>query len=437
MNTEPPPDTNSVALFLEDGGLSTTFLLILAAVLILFSIIFSASESAFLSVNKLRIRFLRKKKNKKAIRAGKLLDNKERLINTVLVGNNIVNIAISAILTSIALELFGNAGVFPATIIVTIILLIFGEILPKTIGSSYPERTAFFFSGIITFFTFIFRPIVFVFTKISRFFVRIVGIKTTEKSVSFTEDEIRNFIDVGEEEGVIESGEKKMLHSVFKFTDLAARDIMIPRTKIVGIKITATYRSILELSQRSRLSRFPVWNEGPDDIEGILYIKDVLFYSGSPENFSFKKILREPVFIPETKKMSAIQQLLREKRQSLAIVLDEYSGTAGLLTTEDIAKELFGTLTDEYVRPTDSSFEQINDNEAIISGTTRLSSLSDRIGFPLKSDNAETIAGYMSENLDRIPQNGDTVFAEDWQFVVIKADHKQVYKVNMKKVVQE
>lgn len=407
----------------------TTFLLLLAVVLILFSMFFSASESAFLSVNKLRIRFLRKNKVKKAVRAGKLLDKKDKLINTVLVGNNIVNIALSAIITAIALDLFGASGVLPATFIITIILLIFGEILPKTIASTYPEKAVFFFSPIVSFFMLLFRPIVFILTAISHGIIRLLHIKQTNKSISFTEDEIRNFIDVGEEEGVIESGEKKMLHRVFKFTDLAARDIMIPRTKIIGAKLNASYRDVLELSERSRLSRFPVWKDNNDDIIGILYIKDVLFYSDRVENFSVHSIMREPIFIPETKKMSAIQQVLRENKQSIAIVLDEYSGTAGLLTTEDIAKELFGTLSDEYVRPTFQLFKQINENEAIVSGATRLIDLSEKTGLSLKSDNCETIAGYLSEKLDRIPQVGDCYRIDGWSFTVTEADDKQVYYV--------
>ena len=262
---------------------SMTGLLILAVVLILLSMIFSASESAFLSINKLRLRLLRNKKDKRAIRAGKLLDKKEKLLNTILVGNNIVNIALSAIITSIALELFGSAGVGYATVIVTILLLIFGEITPKTIGTRHPEGVAFLLAPLIKFFGWIFTPVVFILTKVTRLIASVFGVKFSEKKVSFTEEEIKQFIQVGEEEGVLQAGEKTMMHRVFKFTDLSAKEIMVPRTKITAIPMDITYQKLIELSQKSHLSRFPVYNKDLDDIKGILYMKDV-FCNGLDES---------------------------------------------------------------------------------------------------------------------------------------------------------
>ena len=260
---------------MESDSSSITGLMILAVVLILLSMSFSASESAFLSINKLRLRLLRNKKNKKAIRAGKLLDKKEKLLNTILVGNNIVNISLSAIITSIALDLFGPAGVGLATAIVTVLLLVFGEITPKSIGTHHPEGIAFLFAPLLRFFTWIFSPIVFILTKVTRFIARLFGVKFSEKKVSFTEEEIKQFIQVGEEEGVLESGEKTMMQRVFKFTDLSAKEIMVPRTKITAIPMDITYRKLIELSQKSHLSRFPVYDKDLDDIKGILYLKDV------------------------------------------------------------------------------------------------------------------------------------------------------------------
>ena len=198
--SEPPSALVQQGLIAE--GLVGLLLLVVA--LIVLSMIFSSSESAFLSINKLRIRFLRSKKNKGAIRVGKLLDQREGLLNTILVGNNIVNIAITALLTSLALKLFGSSGVGVATVVSTVVLLIFGEITPKTIGSRHPEPVAFLFSGLITFCMKLFSPLVFIFSGISRGVAQLLGIKTAHKSVSFTEDEIKNFIDVGEEEGVLE-----------------------------------------------------------------------------------------------------------------------------------------------------------------------------------------------------------------------------------------
>ncbi len=410
-----------------------TGLLVAVAVLILLSMIFSASESAFLSINKLRIRFLRIKKDKRAVRAGKLLDRKEQLLNTVLVGNNIVNIAITALLTSLALQLFGQAGVGIATIGATILLLIFGEITPKTVGTRHPEPVAFLFTGIISFFMKLLSPLVFLFTCFSRGTARLFGIQLKDNSVSFTEDEIKNFIDVGEEEGVLESNEKNMMHRVFKFTDLAAKDIMIPRTKIIAVPVTADYDSITDLSQQSRLSRFPVYREDIDDIVGILYVKDMLFYNGNPEDFSVRDIMRPPLFVVGTKKMSSVQQMLRENKQSLAVVIDEYAGTDGLLTIEDIAEEIFGTISDEYYTGNDTARIQLVNGEADIDGAVRLDEISEKLGIPLQSDFYETIAGFLSEKLDKIPAVGDTYTENGIIFTVTSADNTHISTVHIRK----
>ena len=248
-------------------------LLLVAVVLIILSLIFSASESAFLSINKLRVRFLRNQKNKRAVRTWRLLNNKERLINTLLVGNNIVNIAISSILTVIAIDLFGNAGVGIATFVATLLLLIFGEITPKTVATRHPEPIAFFFSGFICVLEVVLNPVVFILTEFSRIVLKLFGIDTKKKNVSFTEEEIKTFIDVGGEEGILGTSEKTMMRRVFKFTDLEAKDIMIPRKKIISVPLTARYNDIIELSERCSLSRFPVYHKDIDDIVGILYVK--------------------------------------------------------------------------------------------------------------------------------------------------------------------
>jgi CBS domain containing-hemolysin-like protein len=408
-------------------------LLLAVVALIILSMIFSSSESAFLSINKLRIRFLRSKKNKGAIRVGRLLDQKEGLLNTILVGNNIVNIAITSLLTSLALKIFGSSGVGIATIVSTVLLLIFGEITPKTIGSRHPEPVAFLFSGIISFCMKLFSPLVLIFSGISRGVARFLGIKSSHKSVSFTEDEIKNFIDVGEEEGILEQNEKKMMHRVFRFTDLAAKDIMVPRTRIVAIDLTASYQSIIELAQRSRLSRFPVYRQNIDDIVGILYIKDMMFYQEEKEHFFVQDIMRPPLFIGGSKKMSSVQQMLRENRQSLAVVIDEYSGTDGILTTEDISREIFGTVGDEFYKARLPQTVQLAQGEALVDGAIRLSEVSEQYGCSFHSEFYETLAGYLSEKLDKVPEKGDFYQEQGLIFTVKEADATHIRTVHIKK----
>lgn len=408
-------------------------LIIAFLVLILLSMIFSCSESAFLSINKLRVRFLRTKKNKGAIKVSKLLERKELLLNTILVGNNIVNIAITSLLTSLALQFFGQAGVGLATIFATVLLLIFGEITPKTIGSRYSEPVAFLLSGIISFFMMIFSPLVYIFTLISRGTARLFRIKLEKNQVSFTEEEIKNFIDVGEEEGVLEKNEKNMMHRVFKFTDLAAKDVMTPRTKIVAIPSTVNYNEILELSMKTKLSRFPVYRKDIDDIIGILYVKDMLFYGVHPSDFSVKEIMRPPLFVVGTKKMSSVQQMMRENKQSLAVVIDEYSGTDGILSTEDIAAEIFGSISDEYSLSQRPLTIQISEKETEVDASIRLSELSEKMGILLQSEFYDTLAGFITEKLDKIPQVGDYILENGYKFTVIDGDETHIKRINIYK----
>lgn len=430
--SEPPP-----ALAADSAAVSGLAGLLLAVVvLIILSMIFSSSESAFLSINRLRIRFLRSKKDRGAIRVGRLLDRKEQLLNTVLVGNNIVNIAITALLTSLALQLFGSSGVGIATLASTVVLLIFGEITPKTVGSRHPEPVAFLFSGLISFSMKLLSPLVFVFSGFARLASRALGIKSNQKTVSFTEDEIKNFIDVGEEEGVLEQDEKRMMHRVFRFTDLAAKDIMIPRTKIVAISLTASYHSIIELAQQSRLSRFPVYRQNLDDIVGVLYIKDMMFYQGKSDNFFVQDIMRPPLYIVGTKKMSSVQQMLRENRQSLAVVIDEYSGTDGILTTEDISREIFGTVGDEFYQARMPQTVELAQGEALVDGAIRLTEVAERFGCSLHSEFYETLGGYLSEKLDKVPVEGDFYREQGMLFTVKEADATRILTIHVKQEAQ-
>ena len=421
MSEQPPPDT------------SFTILIILATILLILSMFFSASESAFLSVNKLRIRFLKRQKNKNAIRIGKLLEKKDQLINTILIGNSLVNIALSSIVTAICVSAFGSSGVAVATAAATVLLLIFGEITPKSFGTNYPEFTASVLSPFIMFCKWIFNPLVVMFTGGVSIISRIAGIKTGEQKVTFSEEDIKTLMEVSEEEGIIDSDEKTMMHKVFKFTDLDAKDIMRPRTEMTVIPITAKYRDVIEISQKTHFSRFPVIEDDIDNILGILYIKDVLLYTEKPHDFSVKKVMRPALFIPETKRMSSIQQTLREKNQSIAIVLDEYSGTAGLLTVDDISRVIFGKTTDEYDIAERPEISRVLSDRYILSGSTRLTDLSERVGVQLVTESSETLNGWFAEKLNRIPREGDILFEGGWSFTVISADDTHILEVRMQK----
>lgn len=392
--------------------------------------IFSASESAFLSINKLRVRLLRNKKNRRATRVWRLLNNKDRLINTLLVGNNIVNIALSSIFTYIAIELFGNAGVGLATFVVTLVLLIFGEISPKTIATHNPEPIAFFFSGFISCLEVILYPLVYIFTKVMELFLKVANVDVKKETVTFTEEEIKIFLEVGKEQGILEKNESSMMHKVFRFSDLSAKAIMIPRKHIIAIREDFSYSKVIEYSQRYRLSRFPIYRSSLDDITGILYVKDMLPYKMCPEKFEIKKVMRPPLFILESKNMSGIQQMLRENRQSMAVVIDEYSGTKGVLTVEDLVKEIFGTIEYKpYSRV--SEIKAKNTTSSEVDGLFRIIDINQQLELNILSENCETIGGYICEKLGEIPSEGQSIVIGNYKFIVTKMDDKRVGKIRV------
>ena len=410
--------------------MSINILIAISVVLVFLSMIFSAAESAFLSINKLRVRLLRNKKNRRATRVWRLLNNKDRLINTLLVGNNIVNIALSSIFTYIAIELFGNAGVGLATFVVTLVLLIFGEISPKTIATHNPEPIAFFFSGFISCLEVILYPLVYIFTKVTGLFLKVANVDVKKETVTFTEEEIKIFLEVGKEQGILEKNESSMMHKVFRFSDLSAKAIMIPRKHIIAIREDFSYSKVIEYSQRYRLSRFPIYRSSLDDITGILYVKDMLPYKMCPEKFEIKKVMRPPLFILESKNMSGIQQMLRENRQSMAVVIDEYSGTKGVLTVEDLVKEIFGTI--EY-KPYSriSEIKAKNTTSSEVDGLFRIIDINQQLERNIVSENCETIGGYICEKLGEIPSEGQSIVIGNYKFIVTKMDDKRVGKIRV------
>ena len=411
---------------------SSRNLIILLAALILLSMLFSISESSILGMNKLRLRVLKKKKNKRALRIAKLLEHRERLINSLLVSNDIVNILVSSILATVALELFGEGGVGIATLIATILLLIFGEITPKTISTRCPDRIAYFLSGFVKLVVALMTPVVAVVTFIARCTLRLFGIRTDSKKKSYTEEEIRTFFDLSEESGIIEEDANRFMNQIFKFSDLEAQDIMVPRLKIRAVSEDSTYRDIIELSERLGFTRFPVYRKSIDDIVGIIYLKDLLFYKDNPDDFDIKKVMRPPLFIIGTKKMSSVQNMLFENRQSMAIVIDEYSGTDGIVTEKDIAREIFALPGDKSLRGKVFDYDVVEDkNDFEINGLVLLKNLSASLGIPLNSNINETIGGWICEKLGRIPEAGDYVAYEGWIFQAVKIQSHRIERVRI------
>lgn len=412
-------------------------LIIILIVLIIFSMLFSISESSFLGMNKLRLRILRKNKDKRAMIAGKLLDHRERLINSVLVSNDIANIMISSIITSIALELVGEKGVGIATFIATILLLIFGEITPKTISTRCPDKIAYALAPFVQVVVWVMSPVVMIVTFIARCVLRIFGIKTKTKKASYTESEIKTFFDISSEHGVLKKNENRMMSQVFKFSDLEAQDIMVPRTKIKAVASDANYRDVVEMCQRLGYTRFPVYRKSIDDIIGIIYLKDMIAFRDNQENFNIQKVMRPPLFILGTKKITSVQELLFDSRQSMAIIVDEYSGTDGVITEKDIAKEIFALPGDDSLRGKVFDFDEVeNKSDFEINGSVLLRDLSEDLHIALESNINETIGGWFAEQIDRMPEQGDFLTFGGWTFTVKKIQSHRIERLNIKKTLE-
>ena len=384
-------------------------------------------------MNKLRLMILRKERNPRAVRAGKLLEKKELLINTLLVANELVNILLSSIITAVAMTLFGNSGVGIATFVVTICLLIFGEITPKAVSTRNPDKIAYALAFFVDVVMHLLYPFVLIFTLISRIILKIRGINVDKPAQTYSEEDIKSFLDVGEEAGVLENAEKNMMSSVFKFNDLNAAEIMVPRTMIVTLSENASYDEVIETAQRTRFSRFPIYRNSIDDIVGILYLKDLL--KTTPKEFSVKKIMRFPLFIPGTRKITSVQQVMQENRHSMAIIIDEYSGTDGLITQSDIHREIFGTAVNRT--PWGGEFNIVDLEKASsfeLDGATLLIDLKLHLGIVLDSAVNDTLGGWIMERLDRIAVPGDRVKTDVWNFTVIKVEKRRIISVKVEKI---
>ncbi|MDY4984999.1 MAG: CNNM domain-containing protein [Treponema sp.] len=419
-------------------GYPSKYTIIILIALIVLSMMFSISESSILGMNKLKLRIKRKNKDKKAVRISKLLEHREQLINTLLVSNDLVNIFVSSIIAEIALGIFGSKGVGIATLVATVLLLIFGEITPKTISTRCPDTIAYGLSGFVKLVYILMYPIVKIVTFISKIILRCMGIKLNNKKQSYTEEEIKTFFDISSESGAIEEDETRMMTQVFKFSDLEAEEIMVPRTKIRALSSEASYSDVIEASERTGFTRFPVYKNSIDDIIGIIYLKDVLPFKENPDSFELHKVMRPPLFILGTKKMSSIQQMFFENRQTMAVVVDEYSGTDGIITEKDISREIFALPGDSTLRGKVFDYDSVeNKDEFEINGSVLIRDLQLSLHIPMESKINETVAGWFIERINRMPENGDRFEYEGYVFTVEKIQAHRIERLSIKKNSEE
>lgn len=402
------------------------------ALLILLSLsaFFSASETALMSLSKIRLRHMVDEKVKGADIINKLVEESSKLLGSILVGNNIVNIGASALATSLAISLWGDAGVGIATGVMTLLVLIFGEITPKSLAVQNTEKTALKVAKPIYIITIILSPIVNILMTVTNWMIRLFG-GNPEKQVSFiTEEELKTMVDVSHEEGVLEVDEKKMIYNVFEFGDSQAKDVMTPRTDMIAVEINATYDEIIDLFKKEQFSRMPVYEDNTDNIIGILYIKDLFFFEGNKDKFNLRQLIRPPFFTYEFKVTSELFAEMRTKRTPMAIVLDEYGGTAGIVTMEDLVEEIVGDIEDEY-DDKDEEIQVIKEDEYIVDGSTRIDFLNEMIGTNIESEDFDSIGGFVIGILGRLPEPGENVEYDHIKFIVEDIDKNRIEKLRV------
>ncbi|MFW5991855.1 MAG: hemolysin family protein [Halanaerobiaceae bacterium] len=398
--------------------------------LFILSAFFSGSETALMSVNRIKIRELAQEGDKKARTVDRLLNDQTRLLTTILVGNNLVNIAASAIATSLTIEIFGNSGVGIATGLVTLIVLIFGEITPKSLGSKKAVKYSKFVAPFLYWLEKLIAPVISFFVFIIRVFV---GEGNLVSSSFLSEEEIRRFVNVSEEEGVIKKTERRMINSIFEFDDTSVREIMVPRIDMVCVEENTNLRQLVELAVEKGHSRIPMFQETIDKITGIIYVKDLLklLIGDEDEDISIKQYTRTAYFIPESKKINELLAEMKKRKVHIAIVLDEYGGTAGLITIEDLLEEIVGDIQDEYdLEPRQIEF--VNENEIVVDARIDIDELNEILPEPIQDqEEYETISGFVLYMLGYLPAEGEKIEFDYFTIEINKIREHRLEKVKI------
>lgn len=403
-------------------------------ILISLSALFSMSETAFMSINKIRVKTLAEENNKKAILILSLLKEQNRLLSSVLVGNNLVNIAASSLTTSFVISIFGNegTGVAIATGLVTLIILIFGEITPKSLATQNAESIAFGVCRFIKFIIIVFTPVVAILNIVSGFFVRLFGGNAT-KGPTMTEEDLKTIVTVSHEEGVLEDEEKEMIHNVFEFGDTEIKEIMTPRIHVESISDDTTYDEIITTFRDCQFSRLPVHNDSFDEIIGVLYIKDLFLVDVNRDDFDVKKVMRDTYFVYEFNQISDVFEAMRKEHVSLAVVLDEYGVMSGIVTLEDIVEEIVGEIDDEYDE-IEQSVIDLGNGEYLIDGSLNIDEVNDACETSFDSEDFESIGGLVLGQCNGSPEVHQKIIIDRVIFTIEEIDKNRIVLLRLKKV---
>lgn len=358
------------------------------------------------------MRTLAENGSKQAKRVLNITDNMHKMLSAILIGNNVVNISASSIATTLAIKLFGSMGAGIATGILTILILIFGEISPKTFATIYADRIALTYSAVIYGLMYILTPVIFIINQLSIGFLRLLRVDPNAQKAAMTEEEFKTIVDVGHETGVLENSEHEMINNMFDFGDSQAKEIMIPRIDMTFVKSDSTYDELIEIFCEDKFTRFPVYEDTTDNVIGIINMKDLLLCKDK-QNFHIHDLIRKPFFTYEQKNISELFLEMQKKSINLAIVLDEYGVTAGMITLEDLLEEIVGEIRDEFDADEEDPLIKIGKNEYYIQGSMNLDDLCDELKLPFSSSDYDTIGGYLIGLFDHLPEKNEVITTED------------------------
>lgn len=400
-------------------------------ILLLLSAFFSSAETALTTVSKIKMRSLAEDGNKRAATVLDITENHSpKMLSAILIGNNIVNLYAASLTTTLAYSL-GGAMVSIATGILTVAILIFGEITPKNAATINSSKLALAYIPIIKIFMTVMTPVIFIVNLLSRGVLFLLRIDPNAKNNAMTEDELRTIVDVSHEDGVIESEEKEMIYNVFDLGDARAKDVMVPRVHVTFADVNSTYHELLEIFKEDKYTRLPVYEDTTDNVIGTINMKDLLLFDNR-EHFHVRDILREAYFTYEYKSISELLVEMRDASFNIAIVLDEYGETAGLITLEDILEEIVGEIHDEYDENEENFVQKVNDLEYIVEGSLSLDDLNDRLDLELESEDYDSLGGFIIQRLDRLPEVGDEFTTEDGiRMIVDRLDKNRVELVHI------
>lgn len=413
---------------------SLLFELITIGVCIIFSGFFSSSETALTSLSELKVKHLLQEKGEKAKDLELWLLHPNKVLNTILIGNNIVNILGSVVAAEVSNKIFGSSAIAIATGVMTFLVLIFGEIAPKTFAKHNAESLALFIIKILKIFYFFFYPISFVLNKLVKIIIKLSGGNVENSGPKITEDELEFLISVGEKEGVLENQKKEMLHNIFEISETTAKEVMVPRTDLVAIKYGTDINEILNILANTEYSRIPIYEGKMDNILGILHVKDLLKYvSKDVQQLDIKTILRKPYFVPSTKKIDDLLREFQLNRIHFAIVVDEYGGVDGIVTLEDILEEIVGEIRDEYDRDENDEIIQLDENTYEVDPRIDIDDFSKFFGLEIQDDlNFETLGGLIFDLSGRIPEIGDVFYVGNIEILIKEKDGRRIKKVIVK-----